>query len=481
LVFSSHIFLYYFLPATLLGYFGISWFLFACLKFEESKIQYFRNLWLLLASLVFFGWWSWRYVPLMICITGINYLSGIVLARPSSNKNVRLIALLVAVGISLLNLFFFKYLGFFQINFNHALDALSMEQIQVWNVVLPLGISFYTFQAITYSIDIYRGDAKPAQSFVDYLLYISLFPQLVAGPIIRYQTIAKQLSVRIHSYEIFSSGAALFILGLGKKILLANPCSKVADLTFGAHSLNAPEAWVGALAYSFQIYFDFSGYSDMAVGLARMFGFQFPRNFNAPYHANSITDFWRRWHISLSSFLKDYLYKPLGGNRSGSKRTYINLMIVMVLGGLWHGAGWTFLIWGSYHGVLLALERTRLGKLYIEKFPKTARVAITILLVIVAWVFFRSVDLPSALQYLGAMFGVVQGDDCASLLGMQLYTRGNLLLIVSCFLLVFTPIQGYDWVEKLTWIKCAFLMVIFVAAIIGLAGQSANPFIYFQF
>ena len=230
---------------------------------------------------------------------------------------------------------------------------------RVLAIALPIGISFYTFHALSYTIDVYRGTAPPVRSFIDFACYIALFPQLVAGPIIRYNTVADQLVSRSHTWEKFASGVTLFILGFAKKILLANPMGRVADAAFDAQSLSAPDAWFGALAYAFQIYFDFSGYSDMAIGLGRMIGFEFLKNFDSPYQAESITDFWRRWHISLSTFLRDYLYIPLGGNRKGPRRTYVNLIVVMLLGGLWHGANWTFVAWGAYHGILLAFERFR--------------------------------------------------------------------------------------------------------------------------
>ena len=291
----------------------------------------------MLASYIFYGWWNPWFIFLMLGITIVNYVGGRLIGWPGQPKaallgcDVRLVASLGTLG-------FFKYLVFFEANLNHLLAWLGAGTVRVLAIALPIGISFYTFHALSYTIDVYRGTAPPVRSFVDFACYIALFPQLVAGPIIRYNTVADQLVYRSHTWEKFGSGVTLFVLGFGKKTLLANPMGRVADAAFDARSLSTPDAWFGAVAYAPQIYFDFSGYSDMAIGMGRMFGFEFLKNFDSPYQAESITDFWRRWHISLITFLRDYLYIPLGGNRKGTVRTHVNLIVVMLLGGLWHGA-----------------------------------------------------------------------------------------------------------------------------------------------
>ncbi|MDD4789368.1 MAG: MBOAT family protein, partial [Pirellulales bacterium] len=292
---------------------------------------------------------------------------------------------------------------------------------------------------------------------------------------------AAQLVSRAHTWTKFSSGVALFILGLAKKVLLANAIGQVADAVFDAQAPAALDAWLGVTAYAFQIYFDFSGYSDMAIGLGRMLGFEFPRNFNAPYLSESITDFWRRWHISLSTFLRDYLYFPLGGNRRGIRRTYFNLATVMLLGGLWHGANWTFVLWGAYHGTLLIWERA-MGKSSIyTRLPPPARIAITFLLLLFSWVLFRSPDIMDAWRFLSAMFGGSIAGGGSLLLAAEIYTQGTLIIMALCALIVFQPVQTFDWVETLTWGKAASLILLFALSLMTMFVQAFNPFLYFQF
>ena len=316
---------------------------------------------------------------------------------------------------------FFKYYMFAAGTLNQLLSLVGAEPFRVMVVVLPIGISFYTFHSLTYIIDLYRGDATPAKSFTDFSAFVALFPDLVAGPIIRYKTLAAQLAAREHTLSRFASGVTIFVLGFAKKILLANPAGTAADAVFNAAQPGVLDAWFGVLAYAFQIYFDFCGYSDMAVGLGRMLGFEYLKNFDAPYRSESITELWRRWHVSLSSVLRDYLYLPLGGNRLGETRTYINLGIVMLLGGLWHGAKWNFVVWGAYHGALLVFERWR-GKTSIyDRWPRVGRVAVTFVLTLFSWVFFRADSLTAAMQYFGAMFGLTAVQPASLLLGASLY------------------------------------------------------------
>jgi alginate O-acetyltransferase complex protein AlgI len=347
---------------------------------------------------------------------------------------------------------------------------------------LPIGISFYTFQSLSYTVDVYRGDAPAARSLVDFACFVSMFPQLIAGPIIRYRTVAQQLVYREHTLPRFSAGTSLFILGFAKKILLANPMGEVADAAFAAAAPTTLDAWFGIVAYAFQIYFDFAAYSDMAVGLGRMLGFEFPKNFNAPYLADNITDFWRRWHISLSTFLRDYLYIPLGGNRLGPSRTYVNLATVMVLGGLWHGANWTFLVWGVMHGTLLMGERWAGKNSLYRTLPKTLRIGITFVLVLIAWVFFRAESLTAAGDYLAAMFALQTTPGSSLLLAAELYTVRNLAVAAICAILTIQPIQAFDWSQKrLNLAAAMFVLMLFLLALAVMPTQAFNPFLYFQF
>lgn len=469
MVFTSYIFIFYFLPIVLAGYYALP---------DRSA---WRNLWLLLASYLFYGWWNPWFVLLMFFVTGVNYVSGLLIARPGASELQRRAAVSMAIVLSLGLLCFFKYCGFFQTNMNHVLAWFGAEGVRIWQIILPIGISFYIFHALSYAIDVYRRVAPVARSFTDFSCYIALFPQSIAGPIIRYNTIAHDLCDRSHTADRFASGVTLFVLGFGKKVLLANPIGAVADAAFGAQALSAPAAWLGVVAYALQIYFDFSGYSDMAIGLGRMFGFEFQRNFNAPYRADSITDFWRRWHISLSTFLRDYLYVPLGGNRRGSLRTYINLAIVMLLGGLWHGANWTFIVWGAYHGCLLIAERWAGRKPFYQRLPHVVRVGLTFVLVLFSWVWFRSETLADALVYCGALFGCGRPDSSTALLLAQLAAPGKLAIMAVAMLCVMAKRQAYEWSASLTWPKVLVLVPAFALALMAMFTQTLNPFLYFQF
>ena len=469
MVFTSHIFVFYFLPLALAGYYAL------------PARSTWRNAWLLLTSYLFYGWWNPWFVLLMFFVTVVNYACGRLLARPGATSRQRRAAVTAAIVVSLGLLCFFKYCGFLQTNLNHVLAAFGANGVRVWRIILPIGISFYIFHALSYAIDVYRGVAPVARSFADFACYIALFPQSIAGPIIRYNTIAHDLRDRSHSAERFASGVALFILGFAKKVLLANPIGRVADAAFGAPMLDAPAAWCGVIAYALQIYFDFAGYSDMAVGLGRMFGFEFQRNFNAPYHADSITDFWRRWHISLSTFLRDYLYIPLGGNRRGGARTYANLAIVMLLGGLWHGANWTFVVWGAYHGALLIGERWADRKPLYRRLPHPVRIALTFVLVLGSWVWFRAATLPGALAYFHAMSGGGRVTETTALLAAQLFAPGKLAIMAVATLCLFAPRQAHDWSGALTWPKALILIPAFALALVAMFSQTLNPFLYFQF
>ncbi len=469
MVFTSYIFIFYFLPLVLAGYYLLP---------ERSA---WRNAWLLVTSYIFYGWWNPWFVLLMLFVTAVNYACGRLLMRSGASKRDRWWNVTVTIVISLGLLCFFKYWVFFQTNLNYVLGWFGQDPLPVWQVALPIGISFYVFHALSYAIDVYRGTAPVARSFTDFACYIALFPQSVAGPIIRYNTVAHDLRDRAHTLPRFASGAVLFMLGFAKKVLLANPIGAVADAAFGAQALDAPAAWFGVLAYAFQIYFDFCGYSDMAVGLGRMFGFEFMKNFDSPYRAESITDFWRRWHISLSTFLRDYLYIPLGGNKRGSARTYINLAVVMLFGGLWHGANWTFIVWGAYHGALLIAERWAGRKPAYQRLPHPLRIAFTFVLVLGSWVWFRAESLPGALAYFSAMFGAGAANETTALLAAQLFAPGKVALMAIAALFLCFPFQAHDWSERVTWPKAILVPPVFATAVLAMFSQASNPFLYFQF
>ena len=334
---------------------------------------------------------------------------------------------------------------------------------------------------MSYSIDVYRGDAKGNRNFIDFACYVSLFPQLVAGPIVRYQEIADQLCERTYSWPLFSRGIAFFCMGMAKKVLLANPCGEVADLAFNSATVDMLDAWVGAISYSFQIYFDFSGYSDMAIGLGCMLGFVFAKNFDSPYLSKSITEFWRRWHISLSTWLRDYLYIPLGGNKLGNTRTYINLALVMLLGGMWHGAAWNFIVWGAIHGSMLAFERAMGKESFYSALPKYLKVGITFLIVTLAWVFFRSPDMGHACEYITSMFGSGTVTDTTALIGGVIYTPYHILAIFIAGAIVFFGVQSWDWTQRIRPLKALAIGSLFLLSLAALSIQSFNPFIYFIF
>lgn len=468
MVFTTHIFVFYFLPLFLLVYFNLPY--------------RWRNLWITLASYVFYGWWQPWFVCLMMFTTVMDFTWGKVITRPGATTAQRKLAVAACVVTNLSFLGFFKYYVFTAETLNQLLAAVGAEPFRVWRVVLPIGISFYTFHSLTYIIDLYRRHATPAQSFTDFSAFVALFPDLVAGPIIRYKTLAAQLRFREHTLPRFASGVALFILGFGKKVLLANPCGHVADAVFNAASPGPLDAWVGVLAYAFQIYFDFCGYSDMAVGLGRMLGFEFLKNFDAPYLAESITDLWRRWHISLSSVLRDYLYFPLGGSRKGPARTYWNLAVVMLLGGLWHGAKWNFVVWGGYHGALLACERWRGKASLYRALPRALRMATTFLLVLFSWVFFRAENLGAALRYFAAMFGLGHPNRASVLLAADIYTPSGFLVLGLGAALLCQRVQAHDWSQQpQSWGRVAVLLPLFVLALLVMFSQAFNPFLYFQF
>jgi alginate O-acetyltransferase complex protein AlgI len=480
MVFTTYLFVFYFLPLVLVFYFALNG-LSRQAGASDARTCLVLNTLLLFASYIFYGWWDPWFIFLMLGITVVNYICGRLIGLPGISQRLRLCVVTCAIVVSLSTLGFFKFFVFFETNLNHVLAWFGAGTVRVLAITLPIGISFYTFHALSYTIDVYRGTAPPVRSFTDFACYISLFPQLVAGPIIRYNTVAQQLVSRSHTWEKFGSGVTLFILGFAKKILLANPMGRGADAAFDAQSLSTMDAWFGALAYAFQIYFDFSGYSDMAIGLGRMIGFEFLKNFDSPYKAESITDFWRRWHISLSTFLRDYLYIPLGGNRKGPVRTYVNLVVVMLLGGLWHGANWTFVAWGAYHGILLAFERFQGKRSAFQQWPRPVRVTVTFVLVLISWVFFRSASLHEAMNYLSTMSGRGESGSGMLLLPALLYTQGTFLIMALGAVVIACPIQAHEWSREVTWRKAIVVHPLFCVSLLAMFSQSFNPFLYFQF
>ena len=469
MVFSSHLFVYYFLPLALVVYY--------------LSPRRARHLALALLSYGFYGWANPAFMVLMLLSTVVDFCCGLALDRGLSPRGSKLVvAVSVVSNLGLLG--FFKYFNFAAESFDQLLAAVGLSGMQLettLRVALPLGISFYTFQSMSYTIDIYRGQARALHNFIDFACYVSLFPQLVAGPIIRFSEIDDQLQSRTHTWEKFGRGVAFFGLGLAKKVLLANPCGKVADTVFDAASVLPFDAWFGVVAYSFQIYFDFSGYSDMAIGLGLMLGFVFPKNFDSPYKADSITDFWRRWHQSLSNWLRDYLYIPLGGNRLGPARTYSNLMLVMLLGGLWHGAAWNFVLWGGFHGLLLAAERARGKRSLFEPLPRPARVAGTYILVLLSWILFRSADLSAARNLLSSLVGLGASSESALVVSGILRQPYSLLTLSIAAAFVWLAPQTWDWTRRLPLWKTVLITGATWLALALLASQEYNPFIYFIF
>ena len=485
MVFSSHLFVFYFLPLSLLVYY--------LLPMRGKHIS------LTIFSYVFYGWANPWFVLLMMFQTVVDWLAGMTMAglwgKPKDapiplltpggpRTGWQKAALVSAIVSNLVLLGFFKYFNFGLDNWNAVMTSAGLETAR-WDtalrITLPLGISFYTFQSMSYAIDVYRGDAKAIRSILDYMCYVAMFPQLVAGPIIRFQDVADQFLVRTHTLEKFARGVAFFSLGLGKKILLANPCGKVADTVFDAGAAATMDAWYGACAYAFQIYFDFSAYSDMAIGLGLMLGWVFAKNFDSPYLSQSITEFWRRWHLSLSTWLRDNLYIPLGGNRLGEVRTYINLAITMVLGGLWHGASWNFIIWGSIHGGMLALERLQGKDSWYRYLPGVVRTAITFVIILFTWVFFRAKDTTAAMNYCRTMLGFGVRQDGSDLLSGLIYQPYYLLCFAIAAAVVWGCPQTWDFTRELRWPKAAFCILILLLALAVMETQDFNPFIYFIF
>lgn len=469
MLFSSTIFIFIYLPLVLFG------------NFLLRKYRKAQNAFLCFASLFFYAWGEPKFVLIMIASIIANWAFGIFVDKNRENGIKSRLYLAIDVCINLAILFVFKYLGFTLRNIRYIFgqDSISFPEI-----ALPIGISFFTFQALSYVIDVYRGNAGVQKNIINVALYISFFPQLIAGPIVRYTTVEEQIRTRIESKEDFSDGVVRFIIGLGKKMLIANNMAVVSDFAFSTSGDNPMMlAWLGAIAYTFQIYFDFSGYSDMAIGLGKMFGFHFLENFNYPYISTSITEFWRRWHISMGTWFRDYVYIPLGGNRTKTKGRHIfNLFIVWLCTGIWHGANWTFIVWGLMYFILLTIEKylpINFGK---DGKLKTFRFIYTMLFVICGWVIFRANSLADAGAYLKNMFNTSNGiiNDGFIEYGRQYLTYFAAAII--CSLPVVPMFKERAKNNKIASAAAAgFLVIVALFSISSMVKSSYNPFIYFNF
>lgn len=466
MLFSSIVFLFTFLPIILLLYYILP--------------KNLKNIVLLLGSLFFYAWGEPIYIFLMILSIIFNYICGLDLARKKNNHRAAQLSLIFNISVNLFILGFFKYCGFIV----DSLNGILPFQIPYKELSLPIGISFYTFQILSYIIDVYWGNVKAQTNIFNFALYVTMFPQLIAGPIVQYSDIESQLNNRQHSLSKFGNGVMYFIRGLSKKVLLANTIgiifTKVTALD--SEQLSILTAWLGCAAYTFQIYFDFSGYSDMAVGLGKMFGFDFLKNFNYPYISCSITEFWRRWHISLSTWFRDYVYIPLGGNRVPILKHLRNLLIVWFLTGLWHGASWNFVIWGLYYGIILIIEKYLLHSV-LDKLPLIIRHIYSIILIMIGWVFFFSPTLKDALTYIKTMFGI----HAYSFIDRQsLYILFTNLILWIFVIIGSTPVVHRFYMNTIykkgkTLINCIVYVLLFIVCIAYLVTETYNPFLYFRF
>ncbi len=472
MVFSSSTFLWLFLPVFWVVY-GLS-------------PDRFRTRVILAGSLGFYGWWRLDFLCLLLLVTAWTWLWGQVLVQREGTARRR--ALTTGIVGNLGALAFFKYWNFGVDNLNMVLSALGSAPVAWTAVILPIGISFYVFQAISYLVDVHRGDAPPEKSFLTFAAFISLFPQLIAGPVLRYKDLADQFHAREHHPAFIKEGLRRFAIGLCMKVLVADIAAPLADRVFAAEHPTLVESWLGAAAYTIQLFFDFAGYSHMAIGLGLVMGFRFVENFDQPYISGSITEFWRRWHISLSTWLRDYLYIPLGGNRGGETRTYINLLLTMLLGGLWHGAAWTFVLWGAWHGGWLALERRYRHRLPATGLDSPIAWGRTLVLVMIGWVFFRATSVLGAFDMLAGMVGL-HGVAVRDTLAWQLPPSGVAATILgSCMVLAQPLYQRWAKADSLPsasrWTTTAATLGLsgaFVGAVLRLGAAQHSPFLYFQF
>ena len=461
MVFSSNIFLFAFLPFFLACYYLTPW------RAKSALILVF--------SYVFYAWWRPDFLAILVGVTVITYGFALAIGAASDDKQ-RHLLLVAGVTANLLALGYFKYANFGIDSLNVALTSVGLAPVEFTRVLLPIGLSFYIFHAISYLIDIYRREAPPARNLIDFAAFIALFPHLVAGPVLRYHLLAEQFRSRTHSLERFSRGCVIFMIGFCKKVLVADTVAPLADAAFSAPVPTLADAWLGAVAYTIQLFFDFSGYTDMAIGLALMIGFVFPENFNDPYVSRSITEFWKRWHMSLSNWLREYLYVSLGGNRKGLVRTYVNLFLTMLLGGLWHGANWTFVLWGAWHGGILVLERYWEQRFGRPLLPGWLRVVKTMLLVMVGWVLFRAADISGATRMFKGMLGF-NGLPFSPPVEWHVTPDRIGILILGIGLVYAMP-----WLRRTQGSYARYLLVpLFLWAVATLSSQSFTPFLYFQF
>lgn len=470
MVFSSILFLFRFLPIAFVLYF-----------LAPGKL---KNLVLFVLSLCFYAWGEPVYVVLMLFSTVVDYIHGLLVERfaAAGEKTKAKVVVASSVIINLGLLCFFKYADFLVLNVN----SLFGLQIKPLNLPLPIGISFYTFQTMSYTIDVYRGEAAAQKNIISFGTYVTLFPQLIAGPIVRYKTVAEQIGNRRTTFNGFAYGITRFVIGLGKKVLLANNIGLLWEEMSASGDISVLGAWLGITAFAFQIYFDFSGYSDMAIGLGAMFGFKFDENFNYPYQSASITEFWRRWHISLGTWFREYVYIPLGGNRKGKARQIINLLAVWALTGIWHGASWNFMAWGLYFGVILIIEKTFLLK-KLEKLPAVFGHIYTIFLVLISWVIFAFDDFSAGLSYIGRMFGVGADGvvDDRALYVLCSYAVILIVLIVGCTELPKRAVRRIAGKIEDTMLGTVAANVLLAAVLVlsmaYIVDASYNPFLYFRF
>lgn len=461
MVFSSLIFLFVFLPVVIVCYF--------------CAPRRIKNLVLFVFSLIFYAWGEPVYIILMLITTVADYGFGLLLSRPKLSSIQRKMVVLLSIVINLGMLSFFKYADFLIVNVN-ALFGTSMPLAEL---PLPIGISFYIFQSLSYIIDVYRKDIEAQRNWIDFATYVAMFPQLVAGPIVQYGTIAKQLRLRNVSVHLFATGVRRFIIGLAKKVLLANNIGLLWT-TISTHNVEAMPvltAWLGIIAFAFQIYFDFSGYSDMAIGLGMMFGFKFNENFNYPYIAQSITDFWRRWHMSLGSWFRNYVYIPLGGNRRGLGNQIRNIIIVWMLTGIWHGASWNFVIWGLYFGLILMLEKWWVLKA-LAQLPRWIRHLYSIVLILIGWVCFAFEQFKMMLHYLYTMFAWASRPLFDHETVYLFYTNGLLLVVLVIASLPLKSWMKARWVHS---VELVWLGLLFILCVAYLVDGTFNPFLYFRF
>ncbi len=511
MVFSSIIFVFFFLPIVLAGYYLLS--LPALVGFAPKFWRQMSNLFLLLASLVFYFWGENFLIWIIITTTSIDYICGLLISGGLYRRKIQKLeigaprtrlqklGLLISICSNLGFICVFKYFNFGVDSYNNLVTELGLSAFR-WNdairITLPLGISFYTFQSMSYTIDVYRGYMRATRNLINFACYVTMFPQLVAGPIIRYKDVAKQLVHRAATRSLFVSGISRFILGLGKKVIIANTVAVPAEKIFAlpANDLTTGVAWLGVVCYTLQIYFDFSGYSDMAIGLGRMFGFEFRENFDYPYISKSMREFWRRWHISLSTWFRDYLYIPLGGSHRSTERTYFNLIVVFFLCGLWHGAYWTFVVWGLYHGLFLILERLWLGE-FLAKRHAVISQTYTLLVIMCGWVIFASDTFSHAISFLAAMSGFAKVSGTAHSVSWYLSRDVRIALIIGIvFSMPVLPALDECWKKfmisrkgmlkttlelQFSFVYVIGLSLVLVISLMLLSAGTHNPFIYFRF